>query len=299
MPDVVRNPAEVEFPQRYGPDDRLGAMNEITPDKVLAAARLVRHGRRYQLGRVLDDASPAQMWRYWKHSLLVDRLVPERFLGRNRQSFLEESVSGALHSGTHLDSLGHIGIGPHTYNGYRYSDIVSASGLTMLGIDEVPPVFTRGVLLDVAAYKGVAQLPDTYAISAADLDGAAGRQQVEVQAGDVLLVHTGWGGLWGVDNARYRETEPGLGLEAAAWCTDRRAAVVGADNWAVEVVPGESADLLFPVHQHCISLYGCYLLENVDTSELARDGVHEFCCVILPARLKGASASIVAPVAVV
>ena len=295
----VRNPAESEFPRRYGPDDRIGAMNEVTPEKVLQATRLVRQGRRYQLGQVLDDSSPAQMWRYWKHSLLVDRLIPERFLGRNRQSFLEESVAGALHSGTHLDSLGHIGIGPSTYNGYRYADIVSANGLTMLGIEEVPPIFTRGVLLDVAGYKGVPQLAGTYPISAADLEGAARQQSVAVGPGDVLLINTGWGALWGVDNTTYKQTEPGLGVEAAAWCTDRRVAVIGADNWAVEVVPGEAPDLLFPVHQHCISLYGCYLLENVVTAELVHDEVHEFCCVILPARLRGATASIVAPVAVV
>lgn len=296
---AVPNPAEAEFPHRYGPDDRLGAMNEITPEKVLEASRLVRTGRRYQLGQVLDESSPAQMWRYWKHSLLVDRLIPDRFLGRNRQSFLEESVSGALHSGTHLDSLGHAGIGPLTYNGYRYADIVSAQGLTMLGIDEVPPIYTRGVLLDVAAHKRAERLGDTYTITAEDLEGTAHEQAVDVGSGDVVLVHTGWGSLWGVDNGRYKQSEPGLGMEAAAWCTERRVAVVGADNWAVEVVPGEIEDMPFPVHQHCISLYGCYLLENVVTHELVRDGVHEFCCVILPARLKGASASIVAPAAIV
>lgn len=296
---AVRNPAEAEFPHRYGTDDRLGAMNEITPDKVLQASKLVRHGKRYQLGQILDESSPAQMWRYWKHSLLVDRLIPDRFLGRNHQSFLEESVAGALHSGTHLDSLGHAGIGPYTYNGYRYSDIVSAQGLTMLGIDEVPPIFTRGVLLDIAAHKRVDCLDDSYAITADDLEAAAREQEVEIGGGDVLLVNTGWGKHWGTDNARYKASEPGLGMEAAAWCTDRRVAVIGADNWAVEVVPGEVEDMPFPVHQHCISLYGCYLLENVITAELVRDGVQEFCCVILPARLRGASASIVAPVAVV
>jgi kynurenine formamidase len=102
-----------------------------------------------------------------------------------------------------------------------------------------------------------------------------------------------------VDDERYKATEPGIGLAAARWCTDRRVTVIGADNWAVEVVPGERDDLAFPVHQHCIAQYGCYLLENVVTAELAREGIHEFLCAILPARLRGASASIVTPVAVV
>jgi kynurenine formamidase len=293
------NPAEVDFPRRYGDRDTLGAVNEIDEEAVRAAVALVRDGRRYQLAQILDAQSPAQMWRYWKHSLLLDRVLPGRFVGANRQSFLEESVAGALHSGTHLDGLAHIGIGEHTYNGHRYDDIVDAAGLTKLGIEHVPPIVTRGVLLDVARAAGVEMLGDTEVVTSTHLEAAASMQEVEVRPGDVVIVHTGWSTLWGVDDARYKTTEPGLGLSAARWLTDRRAAVIGADNWAVEVVPGEDETLSFPVHQHCIAQYGVYLLENVRTEELVRDGVSEFLCAILPARLRGASASIVSPVAVV
>jgi len=295
----IWNPADIEFPRRYGPDDTLGALNEIGAENVRAAAALVREGRRYQLAQILGADSPAQMWRYWKHSLLLDRVIPGRFVGANRQSFLEESVAGALHSGTHLDGLAHIGIGEHTYNGHRYEEIVDASGLTKLGIEHVPPIVTRGVLLDVARAVGVPVLGDTEVVTPDMLDAAASAQQVEIRPGDVLLVHTGWSSLWGVDHERYKTSEPGIGLAAARWCTDRRVAVIGADNWAVEVVPGERDDLSFPVHQHCIAQYGVYLLENVRTEELVRDGVSEFFCAVLPARLRGASASIVSPVAVI
>jgi kynurenine formamidase len=142
-------------------------------------------------------------------------------------------------------------------------------------------------------------LGDTEVVTADLLESAARAQQVEVRPGDVLLLHTGWSSLWGVDDERYKSSEPGIGLGAARWCTERRVSVIGADNWAVEVVPGERADLSFPVHQHCIAQYGVYLLENVRTEELVRDGVSEFMCAILPARLRGASASIVSPVAVI
>lgn len=294
----IWNPADVDFPRRYGAEDTLGAVNEITDESVRAAAALVRQGRRYQLAQILDSGSPAQMWRYWKHSLLLDRVLPGRWVGANRQSFLEESVAGALHSGTHLDGLAHIGIGDHTYNGHRYDEIVDAAGLTRLGIEHVPPIVTRGVLLDVARAAGVEMLGDTEAVTPELLDAATEAQDVEVRAGDVLILHTGWSALWGADDDRYKGSEPGLGLAAARWCTDRRVAVIGADNWAVEVVPGERDELSFPVHQHCIAQYGVYLLENVRTEELVRDGVSEFFCAILPARLRGASASIVSPVAV-
>jgi kynurenine formamidase len=287
------------LPSRYGPDDTLGAANEITPARVEAAARLIRRGVTYQMGQVLDSSAPAQMWRYWKQSLLVDRAVPGRFLGSNEQSFVEESVAGALHSGTHMDGLGHIGIGSLAYNGNAYPDIITSEGLTKLGIESVPPIFTRGVLLDIPRALGRTELDPEYAISADDLLAAMTAQGIEASAGDVVFVHTGWGSLWGKDNARYAMTEPGIGLSAAAILTDRRVTMIGADNWAVEVVPADPGDILFPVHQHCITKFGCYLLENARTEELAKDQVWEFCCVILPNRLKGASASMVSPLGLI
>jgi kynurenine formamidase len=287
------------FPQRYGPDDSLGAANEITPQKVLEAAALIKKGDRYQLGQVLEETSPTQMSRYWKHSLGLERVIPGRFLGPNQQSYIEETVAGALHSGTHLDGLAHVGIGPHAYNGVLYSDIVTSQGLTKLGMEDVPPFFTRGVLLNVARAKGVEMLDDSYVITDADLDAAASSQGVEVRPGDALLLHTGWGKLWSNDSDRYKASEPGIGLAAATWCTDHRVCMIGADNWAVEAVPCDPPDALFAVHQHCIAQYGCYLLENVRTEELAADGLHEFCFVLLPVRLRGATATLCSPLAAV
>lgn len=287
------------FPQRYGPDDELGAANEITEAKVREAVGLVERGVRYQLGQVLEDGAPTQMSRYWKSALGLGHILPGTLFGVNEQSFVEETVSGALHSGTHLDGLGHIGIGTRTYNGTPYSDIATSEGLSRLGIEGVPPFVTRGVLLDVAATKNREMLPDSYAITAADLEAASARQGVSVQPGDGLLVHTGWGGLWMKDNDRYAKSEPGIDTSAAEWCTEKRVCLIGADNWAVEVVPYPDPALAFPVHQHCIAKYGVYLLENVVTSALARDAVSTFCFVLLPVRIKGASASPVAPLAIV
>ena len=289
---------DATFPQRYGPDDELGAANEITETKVREAVALVRRGARYQLGQVLEDGAPTQMSRYWKSALGLGHILPGSFFGENEQSFVEETVSGALHSGTHLDGLGHIGIGAKTYNGTPYSEIATSEGLSRLGIEGVPPFVTRGVLLDVAAAKGATMLEDTYAITAADLDAACERQHVEVLPGDAVLVHTGWGALWREDGERYAKTEPGIDVSAAQWCTGRRVCVIGADNWAVEVVPYPESSLAFPVHQHCIAKYGVYLLENVVTAELARDAVSEFCFVLLPIRIRGASASPVAPLGI-
>jgi kynurenine formamidase len=286
-------------PRRYPDDDQIGAANEIDADCVVRAARLVRHGRRYALGQVLSASSPHQMWRYWKHSLLTDRTLPGRAFGANQQSFVEESVSGALHSGTHLDGLGHIGIGDYAYGGRPWSQVVAADGLVELGIENVPPLVTRGVLLDVAAVHGVPALDPDQPVTAEDLTRAESVAGMRVTAGDVVLVHTGWGKLWDTDPERYAASEPGLDIDGARWCVTRRVTVIGADNWAVEQVPLAPAADSFPVHQETITRNGTYLMENVRTEELAADGVAEFCCVIAPVLLRGASGSMVNPVAVV
>lgn len=300
MTTESRGPIEV-VPRRYGEADLIGAANEITPEKVAAAAALIRTGRRYALGQILESSSPAQMWRYWTHSLLTDRTMPARGFGSNVQTFVEESVSGALHSGTHLDGLGHVGIGEYAYGGRRWVDIIAADGLTELGIENVPPLVSRGVLLDIAALRGVEQLGAEDAITADDLQAASERAGVTVGAGDILFIHTGWGVLWDTDQDRYGASEPGIDLSAARWCIERRVTVIGADNWAVEqvVLKPEADAESFAVHQETITRNGVYLLENARTAELAGDKVTEFFCVIAPVRLRGASGSMVGPIAVV
>ena len=295
-----RAPLDI-IPRRYSDDDLIGAANEITPAKVMEAAALIKEGRRYALGQILQASSPAQMWRYWKHSLLTDRTMPERAFGSNHQTFVEESVSGALHSGTHLDGLGHIGIGEYAYGGRRWADIIAADGLSDLGIENVPPLVSRGILLNVAALHDVDQLAPEYAVTAADLQSASERQGITVGAGDIVLVHTGWGSLWDRDAETYAASEPGIDIGAARWCIQRRVSVIGADNWAVEQVllaPDPDGEA-FGVHQETITRNGVYLLENVRTADLAVDGVNEFFCIIAPVRLQGASGSMVGPIAVV
>lgn len=287
------------WPNRYGDDDVVGAANEITSEKVIQAVRLVNKGERLVLARVLADDSPTQMWRYWKHHMTLNSVLPENYIGINAQSYVEEAVSGALHSGTHLDALGHIGIGEFAYNGSKYSTIVSGQGLLKLGIENVPPIVTRGVLLDIAALHGMPVLSDGYCVTADDLMGAETKAGIKISSGDAVLIHTGWGRFWEEDPKRYASGEPGISLEGARWLSERRVSLIGADNWAVEVVPGLIDEGSFPVHQHCITLYGQYLLENVDTEPLVKSGVSEFCFMVTAPRLKGASGVPVAPIAII
>ena len=153
------------------------------------------------------------------------------------------------------------------------------------------------MLIDVARFKGVDQLPPTYEITPADLAGALQRQRVEIGSGDVVLVHTGWGSLWMKENAKFVATSPGIGVAAAELLVKAEVVLVGSDNWGVEVMPNPNADLSAPVHQLFLARNGIYLHENLATEALARDNVYEFAYVFALLRLKGATGSPGNPIA--
>ena len=132
------------------------------------------------------------------------------------------------------------------------------------GIDEIRTVFTRGVLIDVAGLKGVETLPDTYEITVEDLQAALERQNVQLQEGDAVLIHAGWGQLWGKDNERYNKSAPGIGVAAAEWLIEQDPILIGADNWPVEVAPSKTMpEASLPVHQIALVVNGVHLLENL------------------------------------
>ena len=283
------------YPSRWGADDQRGAANRITPAKVLEAKNVITRGTVYQLGHVYESAMPIFGTRHF--SLRIPQLFGP--FGSNRMMFHDEVVSGELGQvGTQFDGLGHVGVGETFYNGNTRADFSRPEGLQKLGIENVGAIVTRGVLIDVAAYKGVARLDGGYEITRADLTGALERQRVEIRSGDIVLVHTGWGALWGVDNATFNATAPGVGLDAAQWLVDREVVIVGSDNWSTEVVPNPNADLQFPVHQLLVARNGIYIFENLLTEELARDRAYEFAFFFAPLRLKGASGSPGNPLAI-
>ena len=283
------------YPSPWGPADQRGAANRITPAKVLEAKGLMTRGTVYQLGHVYEAAMPLFGTRHYSLK------IPQTFgpLGSNNLRFHDEIVSGELGQiGTQFDGLGHIGIGDLFYNGNNRADFSTPDGLAKLGIENVGPLVTRGVLVDVAAFKGVARLDASYEITLADLRGALERQRTEVRSGDVVIVHTGWSSLWNVDNAAFGATSPGIGLEAARYLVEREVVLVGSDTWSMEVVPNPNPDLAFPVHQLLIPRNGIYIFENLLTEELARDRVYEFAFFFAPLKLKGATGSPANPLAI-
>ena len=283
------------YPSRWGAADQRGAANRITAAKVLEAKTLITRGTVYQLGRVYESAMP--MFGSRHYSLRI----PQAFgpLGSNQTIYHDEIVSAEIGQvGTQFDGLGHLGIGDLFYNGNNRNEFSKAEGLTKLGVENVGAMATRGVLINVAAYKGVPQLAGGYEITLADVQGTLKRQGMEIRTGDIVLVHTGWGSLWLTDNAKFVANAPGIGLAAAQFLVEREVVLVGSDTWATEVVPNPNPALQFPVHQLLLARNGIYIFENLATEELARDNAYEFAFFFAPLRLKGATGSPGNPLAI-
>jgi len=283
------------YPSPWGPQDQRGAANRVTADKVLEARNLITRGTVYQLGHVYEASMPLFGTRHFSLR------IPQTYgpLGSNRTMYHDEVVSAEIGQvGTQFDGLGHIGVGDLFYNGNDRADFSRGDGLTKLGVENVGAIATRGVLIDVAAFKGVSQLEGGYEITRADLTGALERQRTEIHSGDVVLVHSGWGSLWLTDNAKFGASAPGIGLEAAEYLVEHEVVLVGADTWSMEVVPNPNPELQFPVHQLLIPRNGIYIFENLVTEELARDRAYEFAFFFAPLKLKGATGSPGNPLAI-
>jgi len=184
QPAPARNGTGQWWPSKYGSGDQAGALNEITPGKVLEAVRLVRRGRLYDLAHVLH----------------------------------------------------HLQEGDRTYNGFLLADIIEDHGTNRLGIDTLPQVVTRGLLLDVAAARGGERLGPGEVITVADAENALASTGHEVRPGDAVFFHTGWGSLWGTDNERYAAGEPGPGRALGQWLADHQPETQHATGFRMDLL---------------------------------------------------------------
>jgi kynurenine formamidase len=289
------------WPSEWGPDDQRGAANRLTPETVLAAKNLIRTGKVYQLGRAYEQDMPIPGKRHF--SLTIPGRPTGGPIGKNQIVHNDELISGEIGQvGTQFDGLGHVGVRVGTedvfYNGNKLSDFGDTYGLKKLGVENAGAFFTRGVLLDVAAVRQERSLPVGYVITPEDLQKALALAKAEIRPGDAVLIHTGHGFWWKRDNKKFQDGEPGIGLAAGRWLSERKVALVGSDNWAVEVVPPVDPDRPFEVHQWLLTRHGIYLLENLDLDALAQDRAYEFAFVFAPLRLKGATGSPGNPIAV-
>lgn len=283
---------------RWGDDDERGALNHIGAAQVRAAAALVRSGQVLTLAQPLSPRTPVPQHRAGVQHFM-GRDGGDYAAGARRPGgfqFAEDTVVLPLHIGTHIDALCHAWYDDALYNGFPGSCTRSTSGATRCGIDKMGPIVGRGVLLDVAGLHG-APLRDGVAIGAGDLERAARRADVTVGSGDVVLIRTGWAESQGRAASVSFDSEPGLDNTAALWLAEREIAVLGADNFAVEVIPFAQGTV-FPVHQRLIRDFGIPLLEGLLLGELATTGRCEFMFAASPLPVIGGTGSPISPVAI-
>ncbi|HEX9875138.1 MAG TPA: cyclase family protein [Gammaproteobacteria bacterium] len=289
-------PADAErCPSPWGADDERGAANRMLPDVVLRAARLIRAGEVIEMGYPLHPDMPFYGDRVYSQQIKRTRWSTTA----NPRGSNEEIITTELGQvGTQIDGFGHQTIGDSHYNCFKLDEIVTRTGFSKLGMENSGGFFTRGVLLDIAALKGVDMLGDQYEITAQDLRDALARQDLELETGDAVIINTGFWRLWGTDNVRYYRTQPGLGVEAAEWLAAQQPMIVGADSCCVEVNPNPDPNLSSPVHQILLVAHGIYLLESLKVDELIEKNIDEFAFIVQPLKLTGATGSSVAPMAV-
>jgi len=295
----------------WGEGDEAGATNWYTkPEVVKRALAEADRGVVYRIGRPYDAEMP--LFGQRKFVLRIPGAPTGGPFGANRVIWHDEYLATEIGQvGTQFDGLGHIGVmagahGDHNqmffYNGFTETEVAGTYGLRKLGTEKLHPIVARGVLLDIAGAKGVEMLDKGYEITMADVKAALEKQGMadfRFAEGDVVLFHTGWGKLWKQDNATYNSGEPGIGMEVARWLSDEvKAGVVGADTWAVEVVPNPDPACAFCIHQHLITRHGILLHENVYLDELVANRVWTFTYVYSPMPIVGATGSAGAPIAI-
>ncbi len=290
--------AEDWYPSKYGEGDEIGAANLLTPERVVAAAGLVKTGKVYPLGIETNSATPAFPPRGWKIYIVQPDQIGGATLGHTKTSYNDDIVEGWFGVGTQIDGLGHIGIDNVHYNGFKSAEFSKSTGLTRLGVEKIPPIVTRGVLLDISGLKGVERMNAGDAINRADIDAALEKQGSEIREGDVVLLHTGWMKMLDEDPAAFAAGEPGLGVEGAEYLASLGVVAVGGDSFAMEVVPHEEGAGDFEVHQILLAKNGIYILENIDSRALAADEAYEFLFVLSAPKITGAVQMIVNPIAI-
>jgi kynurenine formamidase len=280
--------------------DEAGTLAEITPERIRNALSLVKRGLFYRLDRTLENGIPVP----WPHGPFQCSLFwraydyEKKIAAKNRIGINNCRLDLSDHTGTHIDALNHASIGDKLYSDIELRSIVTPLGTERLGAEKLTPIVTRGVLADIAKTKKVSMLRAGQVIEPEDIEECLEQSKTYLQIGDALLIRTGWGKLWMKDNEKYLSSMPGIGLRSARWLAKKRVCVIGADQSDVEVVPAENKDESDPVHQFLITRNGIPLIENLDLEALGKKKIFQFLLVCIPLRIKGATASPIAPIAV-
>ncbi len=292
----------------WGPTDEIGRLNLITPESRANILSRVDGSAAYDLSveyfvgmpswQVLGDPR----YQYWMTHTPNGTVVDDpQEVGREMNelvSYSGSAVSMYTHMGTHIDTLNHFGLNGKIWNGYEAQEHVGDRGWKVAGAEKIPPIIARGVLIDVAADKGVDMLSDNYRITRQDLIDALERQDVELEEGDVVLIRTGRMQIY-EDAEAYMANNPGIGLDAARFLVEESGAmVIGVDNLTLEAFPSELEDDYIPVHTYLLAQQGAPILELVYLEDLSNDAVYEFAFIGGSLKLRAADGAPIRPIAI-
>jgi kynurenine formamidase len=285
-------------PSRWGADDEIGNANLITAESVLAASRLIRTGKTYSLGITVDSTTPA----FPPRGLSLQVVQPnqqESARPLSTMTYNDDIFQGWFGIGPQIDGLGHLGENGMYYNCNHARDFAAITGLTKLGIEKVPPIVARGIVLDMAGHFGVDHMDGGQTFGVDDVKAVERKQGTPIEEGDVVLFHTGWtDAKLKSDPDTWVSVEPGLSDAVANYLAGKNVVAVGADTWGVDVVPSVQEDQPFIGHQILIARNGIYIFETMNTGPLVRDEAFEFLFVLGQAKVRGAVQMIINPIAI-
>jgi kynurenine formamidase len=291
----------------WGEEDEVGALNAMTPATIKAALGLVKQGKVYDLGvnydaesfkwpghnpgMILTFRGPEGVKRQGDFKPANDpKLNPEQIRWHSCTVIVSDNVA------TQIDGLGHITVGEdnHWYNGFKEKDWGGNFGIRKCDATTIPPIVTRGVMIDVAGFRNKGEaLPSHYRITVDDLQGALKQQNTKLQVGDTVLIRTGTLKHWGVNGSDQdklkQHDSAGIDLAAAKWLVEQQGAIlIGSDTSGLEHLPGkEDKQTFIPVHKYLLIDQGVHIGEFHFLEDLARDQVYEFCYLCAVNRIRG------------
>ena len=286
-------------PSKWGAEDQIGNLNLMSAESVMQAATLIKTGKVYSLGITIDSNTPA----FAPRGLSLYVVQPGQQHGGQpypNMTYNDDIISGWFGIGSQLDGLGHLG-DPRGmfYNCNHATDFATITGLTKLGIETVPPIVARGIVLDMAAHFGVELMEAGQFFTVEDVQAVEEKQGTPIQEGDVVLFHTGWtDGKLASEPDVWVAAEPGQSEEVATYLASKNVVAAGADTWGLDVVPPQKEGRPFQGHVILLQENGIFILETMNTGQLVRDGVHEFLFVLGQAKVRGAVQMYINPVAI-
>ena len=300
--------SEVAGESPWGPTDEIGTLNLMTEESRLRILSRIRSGKTYDLSVEYFVGMPSfhQLgdpgYQYWlthtPHGTVVDNPNGLGATMNAKVSYTGDAISMYTHMGTHIDALNHFGLNGRIWNGFTPEQHLGDKGWKKTGAEKIPPIIARGVLIDVAAYRGQSPLTNNYRVNAADLKGALQWQNVRLEKGDVVLIRTGQAQHYG-DAGKFLHEYPGINLDAVKWLIESQGAMLlGADNLSFEAFPPEREDNWVPVHTYLLAERGVMFIEQMFLEELSRERVYEVAFIAAALKLRGASGSPMRPMAI-